>query len=557
MFPKLVKAFNNFRWHHPVIFGGIHLAIFLFGLVVYRQSAFHQIGKEVSVNDLELEGLSYNEAYDVLDDHFQELQQTIIEFDVDGEPFRFTAADLGIKIDAYKTIENIYLSEFGESFWQGLKVNTLGNFDPIDVNPVVHYTADNTSDQLQAFLHNSDPDATISLIVAGKELNIPLYALDSTDDEETVYVGDPETTQEEEDSTGITADNVHWTQVYVPQPFTFIYDDGEAEERYTVRFNKQWLDYSVLDENDQYSVIDEEKIWAHINNKIAPEIDAEKEDANITTFHDGTDYVTLEGHARDGREVRVEESVSAFYAALEEDVHEIALVVEELPGMVIDQTGLVGPDLELIGTGRSNFETSPSGRDFNVRKGLNEKVQAIIVWDGDEYDFNSNLGPVTFSAGWQGSLAIFGGNNLVSVPGGGLCQVATTVYRAALDAGLPITSQSSHSLYVHYYIAYGEGLDAAIYPGGKNLKFTNDTGHPIIIQAYDDGYDGFVEVYGVDDGRDVELIGPFYPGQIDADYQDKIYLNSNQIGWWRTIKDANGNLVSEEQRTGTYRSIPY
>jgi vancomycin resistance protein YoaR len=223
----------------------------------------------------------------------------------------------------------------------------------------------------------------------------------------------------------------------------------------------------------------------------------------------------------------------------------------------VNETGENLGELTLLASGVSNWEGSPSGRDYNVRKGLNEKVNNILLAPGEEYDFNKNLGPVTNSAGWQNSLAIFRGSELIPVPGGGLCQVSTTVYRAAINAGLEITERSNHSLYVHYYKAYGDGLDAAIYPGSKNLRFTNDTDNYMLLQAYDDGYDGFVNIYGTPDGRDVELVGPFYPNDIPEEWQDRISLAYNQIGWWQIITDADGNVLEEKQLTGSYRSIPY
>ena len=223
----------------------------------------------------------------------------------------------------------------------------------------------------------------------------------------------------------------------------------------------------------------------------------------------------------------------------------------------MNETGENLGELTFLASGVSNWEGSPDGRDYNVRKGLNEKVNNIFLAPGEEYNFNENLGPVTNAAGWQNSLAIFRGSELIPVPGGGLCQVSTTVYRAAVNAGLEVTERSNHSLYVHYYKAYGEGLDAAIYPGSKNLKFVNNTGNYVLIQAYDDGDDGYVKIYGTPDGRSTDLVGPFYPNDIPSEWSDKISLNYNQIGWWYTIYDENGAVVEEKQLTGTYRSIPY
>ena len=97
--------------------------------------------------------------------------------------------------------------------------------------------------------------------------------------------------------------------------------------------------------------------------------------------------------------------------------------------------------------------------------------------------------------------------------GGGLCQVSSTFYRAALLAGLPITERAPHSYAVSYYAqVYGYGLDATIYPGVRDIKFFNDTAGHILVQGYIEGSNAYFKFYGSDDGRTVELEGPYLSG---------------------------------------------
>ncbi|MBD3156604.1 vancomycin resistance protein, partial [Candidatus Peregrinibacteria bacterium] len=97
--------------------------------------------------------------------------------------------------------------------------------------------------------------------------------------------------------------------------------------------------------------------------------------------------------------------------------------------------------------------------------------------------------------------------------GGGLCQVSSTIYRAALMSGLPIVERSPHSYAVSYYAQiYGYGLDATIYIGVHDVKFINDTPGHILIQAYAEGSQAFFKFYGTDDGRSVALEGPYQGG---------------------------------------------
>jgi len=345
---------------------------------------------------------------------------------------------------------------------------------------------------------------------------------------------------------------------YTSDTFKFVYTSEYATKEFSMKISPDWVSF-VEDEAGVLTVeIDQSQLEKYLNESIAPDINQTVQHAKLISLPvEDLDYAEVEGVAKDGVTLMVDETIQNFLAALEEDVHEIELVVKKEQGIIVNETGENLGELTLLATGVSNWEGSPSGRDYNVRKGLNEKVNNILLAPGEEYDFNKNLGPVTNSAGWQNSLAIFRGSELIPVPGGGLCQVSTTVYRAAINAGLEVTERSNHSLYVHYYKAYGDGLDAAIYPGSKNLRFTNDTDNYMLIQAYDDGYDGFVNIYGTPDGRDVELVGPFYPNDIPEEWQDRISLAYNQIGWWQIITDADGNVLEEKQLTGSYRSIPY
>ena len=96
--------------------------------------------------------------------------------------------------------------------------------------------------------------------------------------------------------------------------------------------------------------------------------------------------------------------------------------------------------------------------------------------------------------------------------GGGICQVSTTVFRAALNAGLPIVSRTAHAYRVGYYEQRGfkAGLDATVWAPAVDLAFKNDTDRHILVQAVVDRAGGKlqVDIYGTGDGRRVELSEP-------------------------------------------------
>ena len=96
------------------------------------------------------------------------------------------------------------------------------------------------------------------------------------------------------------------------------------------------------------------------------------------------------------------------------------------------------------------------------------------------FSFNENVEDVTAANGFEDSLIIWGDRTAVGV-GGGVCQVSTTVFRAAYEAGLPILERYNHGYVVSWY---GEpGLDATIYTPSVDFKFRNDTGAYLLAGA--------------------------------------------------------------------------
>ena len=178
------------------------------------------------------------------------------------------------------------------------------------------------------------------------------------------------------------------------------------------------------------------------------------------------------------------------------------------PAITLDRVNELGITT-LIGRGESDFKGSPSSRIHNIRVG-SAKYNGTILKPGEEFSFNSTLGEVDESNGYQSELVIKKGK-LVYEYGGGLCQVSTTLFRSAIMAGLPILERKPHSFPVRYYDP--QGYDATIYPGVVDLRFKNDTSNHILIQSRIEGTKLIFDIYGPDDGRKIVLEGPFQHDQ--------------------------------------------
>ncbi|WP_226991445.1 VanW family protein [Deinococcus gobiensis] len=160
--------------------------------------------------------------------------------------------------------------------------------------------------------------------------------------------------------------------------------------------------------------------------------------------------------------------------------------------------------------GESSFAGSPAFRVQNIRVGAS-RVHGTWVAAGRSFSFNRAVGRIRAANGFVPGYVITGGT-LSKEDGGGICQVSTTVFRAAYAAGLPITERHAHSYQVAYY---GDpGMDAAVYAPSKDLRWRNDTGGPLLVQAsWDVKAERLrVDLFGRSDGRQVKVAAPKISG---------------------------------------------
>lgn len=257
-----------------------------------------------------------------------------------------------------------------------------------------------------------------------------------------------------------------------------------------------------------------------------------------------TSRVTFEGKIFDGKELVPRLTEEMIEGALAKNATTAQGVMRAVEGRIINKTGVdLGP-LEFLAEGKTSFWGSSPEREFNIKKAVNERFNGILIPPGGEFSYVEFLGEIEY-AGWKKAYAIFKGTQLEPTPAGGVCQVSTTVYRAALDAALDITEHRSHSLYVIYYQHFGDGLDATIFPGEQDFKFVNNTPNYILMVAQEEGYkEAVVRFYGEDDGRSTELYGPYTASNQTDEVKAGVGapLGIGQIAWKYIITHSNGTV---------------
>jgi len=195
----------------------------------------------------------------------------------------------------------------------------------------------------------------------------------------------------------------------------------------------------------------------------------------------------------------------------------------------------------VIAIGKSDFTGSSDARVQNILAAV-RKFNGMIVPQGRTFSFNSTLKNVSEADGFVPELVIKG-NETEKELGGGVCQVSTTVFRAAFKAGFPMVDRRNHSYAVPYYKPHG--LDATIYLGGQDFRFSNDTPGDITMQAFTSGQTLFFVFYGQDDGRKVAVEGPFISNYRKAPAPEIIETDQLPVGEMVEASPAHDGFSSQ------------
>lgn len=149
---------------------------------------------------------------------------------------------------------------------------------------------------------------------------------------------------------------------------------------------------------------------------------------------------------------------------------------------------------DVLGSHVTNYSMiSTAARSKNVETGT-KKINGIVLYPGDEFSFYEHVVPFTKENGYE-EEGMYSNGKVVMAYGGGICQVVTTLYQAALNAELEITQRFNHSMIVSYVTPGGDAAIAGTY---KNLKFKNNYDFPIYIEGLCKNGDVNFNIYGIE-----------------------------------------------------------
>lgn len=333
----------------------------------------------------------------------------------------------------------------------------------------------------------------------------------------------------------------------------------KLESKITIKYGeKKWdikgedylnkLTYSK--ENDQVSIkITADLLETDLKEKIFSKI--EKPVSDLKIFYDEKDQIVFEGKAQDGMAINLDQFTKDLELAMNTLSDEVEIKTQVTKAKIeIDQRLQDQGIKELISVGHTAFAGSPVNRRHNIKTAM-ARFNGVIIEPGETFSFNEHLGEVDGSTGYKLELVIKA-EGTVPEYGGGVCQVSSTVFKAALFSGFPIVERANHSYAVGYYAQVdGYGLDSTIYPGVRDLKFTNDTGAAILVQTYIDGDDAYVNFFGTNDGRQVKLENYWRGNYRGAGGTQLIPTKTLPAGARKQIESAHGGFDASWERVIT------
>lgn len=227
------------------------------------------------------------------------------------------------------------------------------------------------------------------------------------------------------------------------------------------------------------------------------------------------------------------------------------------------QEQMFGTQLEM----RSSAYVNNANRTENLRLAC-EAINGTIINPGEVFSFNATVGERTEEKGYKPATIYGGEGESTDGVGGGICQVASTIYWAALYLDLETVMREPHMYLVTYVPA---GMDATIYwDSGLDYKFRNNRENPLMITANIDG--GYVNIafWGVKENDNyVEMSNATLETWNDEDveevdetkpvgYREKTQYayTGYQVEAYQKVYDGDGNLIKEKTITSTYKSRP-
>ena len=252
--------------------------------------------------------------------------------------------------------------------------------------------------------------------------------------------------------------------------------------------------------NIELEVKSDVNTFKELVSKQLPEMSNEPVDAKITRQNNQF-VITKE---KDGKTIDLDQTFTLVDEEIRKDTDKVSV---EAP-LTVKEARIKESDLasikDVLGTYSTGFASSSAARATNIEVGAS-KINGTVLMPGETLSGYELMQPFTVNNGYKTAGAYENGR-LVDSVGGGVCQIATTLYNASLRAEVDITQRNNHSMTVSYVPA---SCDAAIAGTSKDLKIKNNYTTPIYVEAFVQGRNLTFNIWGKEDreaGRTIEFV---------------------------------------------------
>jgi len=267
---------------------------------------------------------------------------------------------------------------------------------------------------------------------------------------------------------------------------------------------------------------------------LAPVLERRPQNARFI-FNDDTRQLDLLQEAVVGRSLDIPASLQAIESGLQQNRHQLDLVFQlEQPTVPSTATAAELGISQAVSVVSTYFGGSSPERVNNIRT-ASSAFHGLLVAPGETLAMGDVLGDISLDKGYSEALIIFGDRTIKGV-GGGVCQVSTTLFRAAFMGGFEIVERYPHAYRVGYYEqgpgSPGPGLDATVFVPLVDFRFTNDTPNWLLMETYIYGTQLLWKFYSSSDGRQVQVSGPRISNEVDAPeplYKENPDLDEGEI----------------------------
>lgn len=425
------------------IFIGISIASLIVFYYVHLKSDTIQSG--VFIKGVNVSGLTKEEATNSVKEYLNNVMTEQIILNYNNNEYLVAVEQINAKFNVEYAVQYAYDIGRSKNIFKDIKDIVLVLFTKINIDPILEYN-ENELDKYIEHIQVNLPD----------QLEQSSYYIDNDD--------------------LIITSGKNGAGIYKEELKTKILDGLQ-----TISYTEQIIEIpTYIQRPDKINL-----------QKIREEIYKEAKDAYYTT-----NPYAVYTHVI-GVDFNIEETQKIIDSEKKEE-YEINLI-KTRPAVTINDIGLDAfPNL--LAEFSTKYDVANKNRTTNLKLASN-KINGTVIMPNEIFSYNKVVGKRTIAAGYK-EAAIYENGEVTSGLGGGICQISTTLYNAAVQADLKITSRRNHMFTTSYVPA---GKDATVAWGSTDFKFKNTRDYPIKIESMVNNGIAKVRIYGLKTEKEYDI----------------------------------------------------